>query len=100
MKVHFLQSGGYAGLVRGCVFDTAELSPEQSSEIEKLVRESGLSGSGKFFSETQRDLQQYEITIEEGSCHASITFDDASIPSTAKSLIHFLKKNARPRQLK
>jgi hypothetical protein len=97
MKVQFVQSGGFVGAVKGCEFDTAALAPDVVQEIERLVRGSGISESGEFLSDTGRDLQQYEIVIEHGDRKVSVLFDDSSIPASARPLLGFLKKHARPK---
>ena len=98
MKVRFLQSGGFVGAVKGCELDTAALAPDAARELERLVAESGIAGSDVSLSDTGRDLQQYEITIEGGN-PISVVFDDSSIPPSAKRLLGFLKKRARPKAL-
>jgi len=98
MKVRFVQSGGFVGAVKGCELDTLALAADDARELEHLVGESGIAGSGVFLSDTARDLQQYEITIEDGD-PTSVVFDDSSIPPSAKALIGFLKKRARPRSV-
>ncbi len=99
MKVTFLQSGGFAGAVRGWEIDTAALAPEAARELEHLVRGSGLPASGEFLSDKGRDLQQYEITIEDGSRKRELVFDDSTVPQSARPLLGFLKKHARPKAL-
>jgi hypothetical protein len=99
MKVQFVQSGGLVGAVKGCELDTADLPPDAARELERLVRESGISGSVESFSKAGRDLQQYEITIEEGDRKHQVVVDDATVPHPARPLIGFLKKYARPRAL-
>jgi hypothetical protein len=96
MKVWFEESGGYAGLVKGCEIDTSTLPPEKAKEIEQLVKASGISASGEFLSNSSRDLHQYEITIEGGGSKITATFDDESIPQSAKPLIGYLKKCSKP----
>jgi hypothetical protein len=98
MKVRFVQSGGFVGAVRGCELDTAALAPDAARELERLVGESGIAGSGVLLSDRARDLQQYEITIEDGGAR-SVVLDDSSIPASAKPLLGFLKKHAGPRTL-
>jgi hypothetical protein len=97
MKVQFVQSGGFVGAIKGCEFDTAALAPDMAQEIERLIRGSGISASGEFLSDTGRDLQQYEIAIEHGSGKVSVVFDDSSLPPSARPLLSFLKKHARPK---
>jgi hypothetical protein len=99
MKVQFQQSGGFAGIIKGCEFDTAALAPEAARDLEHLIRGSGLSAPGKSLSDTGRDFQQYEITIEDGSRKAEFVFDDSTVPQSAKLLLGFLKKHARPKPL-
>jgi hypothetical protein len=99
MKVSFMQSGGLLGLLKGGEFDTAALAPEMAQELDRLVKASGISGSGEFFSDSGRDLRQYEITIEYGTSKILVTFDDESIPAPAKSLVGYLKKHSQPKVL-
>ena len=95
--MQFTQSGGFAGLVKGCDIDTATLSPENAKELEQLVKAAGISGSGELLSRSGRDLQQYEITIEDGTRKASVIVDDQSAPQSVKPLIGYLKKCAKPK---
>ena len=94
MKISFTQSGGYVGTVRGCEFDTSAVLPHVRDQLERLVEESGLSSSGVFLDDAARDLQQYDLIIEDDARRVQVTFDDATLPETAKSLIGFLKHQA------
>lgn len=96
MKVHFVESGGYLGLVKGCDLDTTTLTPESARELEKLVKSSGISTSGEFLSDVGRDLRLYEITIEDRNKKIKATFDDEKLPAPAKPLIAYLRKQALP----
>ena len=96
MKVRFTQSGGFAGLVKGCEIDTTTLSPANAKELEQLVKAAAISASGEFLSRSGRDLQQYEITIEDGGRKTSVIFDDQTVPQSAKPLIGYLKKCSKP----
>lgn len=95
MKVRFAESGGFAGLVKECALDSGQLPPEEGRELERLVREAGIASSGEFFSESGRDLRQYEIGIEAGVSRIAAVFDDGTLPAAAKPLIGFLRKYAR-----
>ena len=100
MKVQFVQSGGFVGTVKGCELDTATLAPDVAQELERLIRESGISGSGESLSKVGRDLHQYDIRIEEGTQNFSVVFDDATISQSMKPLLGFLKKHARIKALR
>jgi len=95
--VRFTQSGGFAGLINGCEIDTTTLSPQNAIELEQLVKAAAISGSGEFLSRSGRDLQQYEITIEDGTRKTSVIFDDQTVPQSAKPLIGYMKKCAKPK---
>lgn len=99
MKVRFVQTGGYAGLVKGCEADTETLPSDEAAELERLVRESGISESGESLSGVGRDLQQYELSIEGKTSKVLVTLDDSSVPQRAKPLIAYLKKFSRPMPL-
>ncbi|HET6878600.1 MAG TPA: protealysin inhibitor emfourin [Pirellulales bacterium] len=99
MRLHFQQSGGFAGLVKGAEFDTATLPVGQARALERLVHESGITSSGEFRSTAARDLWQYDITIEDGNRNVSISFDDGTVPNGAVALLRYLKKHARPQAL-
>lgn len=96
MKLRFAESGGFAGLVKECRLDSREMPPEEGRELERLVKAAGLSASGEFFSKSGRDLKQYEIAIEDGASRIAAVFDDETLPATAKPLVGFLRKYARP----
>ena len=97
MKISFVQSGGFSGLLRGCELDTAVLAADTAQELEYLTEASGISTSGVFFSESGRDLQQYDITIDDGNSEVSVTFDDETLPAAAQSLVDYLQKHSRPK---
>ncbi len=99
MKIRFEQSGGYAGLIKGCEVNKASLPPAQATELDRLVRQSGISESSESFSDSARDLNQYEITIEEGNSKIHAVFDDETLPHSARPLVGFLKKISRPKPL-
>jgi len=96
MKITFLQSGGFAGMLKGCTIDAADLAPGERQELESLVAASGLSESFERFSSTGRDLRQYEIVIEHHETVQRIVCDDRSVPEAARPLLAFLAARARP----
>ena len=96
MKITFLQSGGFAGMLKGCTIDATDLAPDQRQELESLVAASGLGESFDRFSETGRDLRQYEIVIERDATVRRIVCDDHSVPEVTRPLVAFLAARARP----
>ena len=96
MKITFLQSGGFAGMLKGCTIDTIDLAADQRQELESLVAASGFSESCEQFSSAGRDLRQYEIVIEQHATVQRIVCDDRSVPDAARPLLAFLVARARP----
>ncbi len=95
MKVCYVQSGGFVGALKSCEVNTAELGQQEAEQLEKLVRDSGLSQSSSAVSGQARDLKQYEITIEDETRAICVAFDDQNIPESARMLLGFLQKHAR-----
>ena len=95
MKVCYVQSGGFVGALKSCEVNTAELGQQEAEQLEKLVRDSGLSQSSSAVSGQARDLKQYEITIEDETRAICVAFDDQNIPDSARMLLGFLQKHAR-----
>ena len=94
MKVCYVQSGGFVGALKSCEVNTAELGQQEAEQLEKLVRDSGLSQSSSAVSGQARDLKQYEITIEDETRAICVAFDDQNIPESARMLLGFLQKHA------
>ena len=91
-----MQSGGFAGVVRGCRIDTATLSGAARGEVEALVAASGLTESFTRFSAAARDRRQYDLAIERAACLVRVSCDDASAPEPARPLIGYLATQAVP----
>lgn len=104
MKISFVQSGGFFGMLKACELDTDAATPAEAflkvtpAQLEQRVKTSGIV-SGAFFSEASRDLYQYDITIEDGDSEVSVTYDDATLPDSAHGLVDYLRKCARPKAL-
>jgi hypothetical protein len=97
VRVTFVQSGGVAGVPRGCELDSSVLPAGEARELESLVMESGLVASGVHRSPAARDLRLYEIRVQDGAENVSVTYDDQTLPERARPLVSFLRRNARPR---
>ena len=98
LKVVFEQSGGFAGLVKGCSLDADELAPDDAAELQRLVALSGLSASSAVITPGARDRRQYAITIERGGERVEIVCDDGSAPEGARALVAGLAPRARPQR--
>ena len=108
LKVTFEQSGGFAGLLKGCVLDADELPADAGAELRRLVAASGLDVSREDVSREDlsredlsrgaRDRRQIAITIERGGERVEIVCDDGCTPEGARPLVAFLAARARPQR--
>ena len=91
MHVHFERSGGYAGLSLGSDFDSANLSPEETSELTRLVDESCFFEQPELIStQSGADRFHYAITVDTGTQKHSIEFDEAGTPECLRPLLKWL----------
>jgi hypothetical protein len=96
MRVHFERSGGFAGLYVSGTVDSADLPPEEESELNRLVK------AANFFElpEVIRgvnpgvDRFQYKLTVEDGTKKYSVEFDEAATPETLLPLLTWLRSRA------
>ena len=96
LRVSFEQSGGFAGLVKGCVLDANELPADESAELRRLVAASGLETSSEVTSRGTRDRRQLAITIDRGGEKVLVVCDDGCTPKGARPLVAFLAARAKP----
>jgi hypothetical protein len=94
MKIRFRQTGGFGGLVLGCDLDTSTLPPAEAQELTRLIKQADLKKTQTKRSDKARDLQQYEIAVE-NEITAKASFDDMSVDDTVEPLLDFLRQRAR-----
>ncbi len=99
MKITFLESGGFAGGLRGCRLDAAGLSPAELATLEQLVAASGLDASSERFSSSGRDRRQYDLAIDRAGRVVRLSCDEACLPDEARPLVEFLAGRSRPQGL-
>jgi hypothetical protein len=99
MRITFMLSGGFAGVVRGCRIDTAGLAAADQVAIEGLVIASGLVASFERFAAAARDRKQYDLAIDRAEMFVRVSCDDASLPDPARPLVAELVKRSTPQPL-
>lgn len=91
MKITFRQSGGYAGLTKGCEIDTELLSSEEAQELKSLVAQTGILEAQSKQSPNVADAYNYLIIIETRERIHQVSFDQLSLSQEVIPLINFLK---------
>ena len=104
MRITFTQSGGVAGIVRGCRVDTATLSSEDRQRLEALVEASGLTASVELLSDEGRDERQYAIAIEReppaaGQATVRVVCDESRLSPATRRLVAWLSERSGPQPL-
>jgi hypothetical protein len=98
MRLKFLQTGGFAGLVRGCELDTRNMEPHEAERLRQLVRESGVQQvAGKQPAGSKPDARTYEFSFEEDEGpRGKAVLTDSDLTDKASALIQFLRPHCRP----
>ncbi len=91
MKIKFRQSGGYAGLTKGCEINTELLSAEEAQELKSLVDQSGILEAESKKSPNVADAFNYNLVIETIKKTYRLSFDEQSLPEEVIPLIDFLE---------
>ena len=92
MKIQFRQSGGFAGLIRGCDLDTKTLNKSEAEHIERLAS----AAKSPAATPTGADLTSYEIEITDGGRKKKLTLDDMSLTAETAPLVELLAQHAKP----
>ena len=93
-KIRFRQSGGFAGLVRGC-----DVAPEALRAAERRSLEGhaqAKSAAAPAGASPARDLAVYEIEIETDAGVRRLEFDEMNIPKDLAALVERLVKGSKP----
>jgi hypothetical protein len=99
-SIRFEQSGGFAGLIRGCRLDPNELNAQERERLAALVRRSGLSNLAH--NERGRadaagnDSFRYDIELifDQGRSH--YTSDELGVDERIAPLVSYLQSHAQP----
>jgi hypothetical protein len=101
VRVQFTQSGGFVGAIRECTLDTSSMDADEALTLETLVKNANLfSAPGEQRSLTGRDLEDYQISIDDGHGVVTVVRDQSTLTSETKALVAYLKKFSKPARLK
>ena len=94
-KIHFRQSGGFAGLVRGSdVSAEKDISAAERRTLERHAQGSRAASPAK--ASRARDLVIYEIELDTDEGPVRLEFDEANVPKGLAPLVEKLAKRAKP----
>ncbi len=94
-KIHFRQSGGFAGLVRGGEASAEkDLSAAERRALERYAQ--GSRGASPAKASRARDLTMYEMELDTDEGPIRLEFDEANVPKDLAALVEKLAKRAKP----
>ncbi len=96
LKIRYVQSGGLAGLIRGCTIDAASLAPAAATVLRHLVNAASLAELKTARSPGVADLLLHDFAIETDAGTLHLSFDDLTLPRALKPLMAFLARRSNP----
>lgn len=96
LKIRYVQSGGLAGLIRGCTVDAASLAPAAATVLKGLVKAAPLAKLKTARTKGVADLLLHDFSIETDAGTLHLSFDDLTLPKALKPLVAFLARRSKP----
>ncbi len=96
LRIRYVRSGGFAGLLRGCMIDVATLSPAAAVLVKGLVKVAQRVKVKAARTKGVADLPLHEVTIETDAGALHLSFDDMTLPKALKPLVAFLGRRSKP----
>jgi hypothetical protein len=98
----FRETGGFAGLQRGCTVEPEALPELPRTELQGLVERPELPGNRAALAaqaDSMPDMQIYTLELimrEAQSGHRVLRYPASDVPADVSELIGFLREHARP----
>jgi len=92
MRIRFRQSGGFAGLVRGCEVDASNLPADARAALDALLARGVPSAAAG-----GADRLQYELAVtRDDGTKASFEFGESVVTDAIRPLVSWLSGRSRP----
>jgi hypothetical protein len=97
MRISFERMGGFAGIRKQTIVDTATLPPNEAQELLRLVEAADLFKLPEQITSPnpQSDRFQYKLMVEDQGKQHTVTVSEAALPETLRPLIEWLDNLAR-----
>jgi hypothetical protein len=101
-RVKFVQSGGFAGLLRGCELVAASLTADERKQLEELIGQADLSKAAhspdKPSASASRaaDARQYRLEIETAEGRYEALLSESQVDAKSQPLLKFLASKSKP----
>lgn len=94
VRIRFRQSGGFAGLVRGCEVAGKQLTAAEQRALARHLASREGTASGR--DAGARDLLIFELEVQTDSGTSRLQFDEAGAPDDLAALIERLQSLSTP----
>lgn len=94
VRIRFRQSGGFAGLVRGCEITGKQLTAAEQRALARHL--ASPKGGAADRSSGARDLLNYELEVQTDAGTTRLQFDEAGAPDDLAALIERLQSLSAP----
>lgn len=96
LRIRYVQSGGFAGRIRGCTIDAAVLAPAAALVLKRLVKAVPLATLKTARTLGAADLLLHDFAIETDAGTLHLSFDDLTLPKALRPLMAFLARRSKP----
>jgi hypothetical protein len=95
MRLSLQRTGGFAGISKKAIVDTANLSSEEAQQLSHLLEAANFFNLPTIINapSNQADRFQYIITVEENNQQYTVKVSEAGLPGSLKQIIEWI--NAR-----
>ena len=100
MRIHFVRTGGFAGMRLANTIDSEELPEDEVHALQSELDNANFFELPSFLAgETGgADRFQYEITVEDGRQKHTIAAGESSLPGNVQPLVQHLERLARTKR--
>ncbi|MCP6759508.1 MAG: hypothetical protein NHB32_12240 [Fischerella sp. CENA71] len=95
MRISLQRTGGFAGISKKAIVDTANLSSEETQQLSHLLEAVNFFNLPTIINtpSNQADRFQYTLTVEENNQQHTVKVSEAALPGNLKQIIEWI--NAR-----
>ncbi len=100
MRIHFVRTGGFAGMRLANTIDSEELPEDEVQELKSELDNAHFFELPAFLSGEPggADRFQYEITVEEGRQTHTVAAGESALPEDVQPLVQHLERLARTKR--
>ncbi len=97
MQIHFVRSGGFAGLRLAATIDSSSLPEDELQELQDELDTADFFSLPDQFTNQEggADRFQYEITVQQGNKKHTVQSGEAALPDKLQPLVQHLDRLAR-----